>query len=278
MYCVIQEIKIKKVPAGESKEIEVYETNWTMNGEPYTTYGYRYSQEHYERKVRKAYRISIHKSFREGGRVRKKQTVICTIGYYALIDWGSWIGDYINGSRWSDKVEAIGLPEEDLVKMIYEKFQPIIDQVEAEYHQTEEYKAKEEHSRILKEYSQRINEFVNKYGVGESDYKQCYDVFGNLRNPDCLKKIEESYKQRQEYERRSQEQSRGYYENSYSNYTGSSSKSFGSVNYQRNEGNKAMLKQFYRTLSKAYHPDSNPGKDTSEEMKLLNQLKMDWGL
>ena len=44
------------------------------------------------------------------------------------------------------------------------------------------------------------------------------------------------------------------------------------------EDNKAMLKKFYRTLSKAYHPDSNPDKDTSEEMKLLNQLKSDWGV
>ena len=39
-----------------------------------------------------------------------------------------------------------------------------------------------------------------------------------------------------------------------------------------------MLKKFYRTLSKAYHPDRNPGKDTSEEMKLLNQLKNEWGV
>ena len=45
-----------------------------------------------------------------------------------------------------------------------------------------------------------------------------------------------------------------------------------------NEADKAMLKKFYRTLSKAFHPDSNPDKDTSEEMKMLNQLKSEWGL
>ena len=128
MYCFIQEIEIKKVPAGEPKEIEVFESNWTMDGEPYTSYGYRYSQECYERHVRKAYRISIHKSFRESGRVCKKQTVICTIGYYDIIDISSWIGDYIIGSKWKDKVEALGLPEEELTDMIYKKFQPIIDQ------------------------------------------------------------------------------------------------------------------------------------------------------
>ena len=39
-----------------------------------------------------------------------------------------------------------------------------------------------------------------------------------------------------------------------------------------------MLKNFYRMLSKAYHPDSNPDKDTSEEMKMLNSLKDEWGI
>ncbi|WP_024295635.1 hypothetical protein [Lacrimispora indolis] len=278
MYCVIQEIEKKTVPVGEPKEIEVRKTNWTMNGESYTSYGYQYSQECYERQIRKAYRISIHKSFREGGRVCKKQTVICTIGYYDLIDCSSWIGDYISGSRWSDKVKEIGLPEEELVSMIYEKFQPIVDLVEAEFHQTEEYKAKEEHRRILKEYQQRVDEFIKKYEATERDYKCCYDVFGNLMNSDSLKRIEENYKQRREYERRSQEQSRSYYENFYNNYTGSSSNSYGSAGGQQNEASKATLKQFYRTLSKVYHPDSNPGKDTSEEMKVLNQLKTEWGV
>ncbi|GLC82087.1 hypothetical protein [Lacrimispora brassicae] len=278
MYCVIQGIEKITVPVGEPKEIEVYETNGTINGEPYTSYGYRYSQERYERQIRKAYRISIHKSFREGGRVHKKQTVICTIGYYDLIDWGSWVGDYIKGSRLSNKAETLGLSEEALANMIYEKFQPIVDQVEAEFHQTEEYKAKERHRCILKEHQQKVAEFIKKYESAESDYKSCYDVFGNLRNPGYLKKIEENYKQRQEYEQRSQEQSRSYYENFYSNYTGSSSNSFGSAGGQGNEESKATLKQFYRTLSKVYHPDSNPGKDTSEEMKVLNQLKTEWGV
>ena len=93
MYCVIQEIEIKKVPAGEAKEIEVYETTWTINGENGSTWGWRYSDEHFERPVRKAYRISIHESYREAGKVRKKQTVICTIGYYEIVDWGGWIGE-----------------------------------------------------------------------------------------------------------------------------------------------------------------------------------------
>jgi len=278
LYCVIQQVEIKKLPKGEPKRIETHETTWTMNGVNGSTYGYRYSDDCFDRQIRKAYRISIHESYREGGKVRKKQTVICTIGYYSIIDWGSWIGDYITGSRWEDKVEALGLPEEELTDMIYKKFQPIIDQVEAEFQQTEEYKAREEHRRILKEHQQRVDEFTEIYDTSRNEYDHCYDVYGKLRNPEQLKKVKADYKARQEYERRSQKQSRSYYENFYSNYNRSSSNSFGSAGGQRNEENKSTLKQFYRTLSKAYHPDSNPGKDTSEEMKLLNQIKIDWGL
>ncbi len=277
MYCVIQEIEIKKLPRGEPKRIEVYETTCTISGVNDSTYGYRYSDDCFDRKIRKAYRISIHESYREGGKVRKKQTVICTMGYYEIIDWGSWIGDYIIGSKWKDKVEALGLPEEELVDMIYKKFQPIIDQVEAEFQQTEEYKAREEHRRILKEHQQRVDEFTEKYDTSRNEYDHCYDVFGKLRNPELLKKIKADYKARQDYERRSQQQSRSYYDNSYSNYNGGCSGGFRPA-AGHGEGEKTMLKQFYRTLSKTYHPDSNPGRDTSEEMKLLNQLKTDWGL
>lgn len=71
----------------------------------------------------------------------------------------------------------------------------------------------------------------------------------------------------------------GYYENFRSNYGGYNSGSYcGTAASNYNEADKAMLKKFYRTLSKAFHPDSNPDKDTSEEMKMLNRLKSDWGM
>ena len=104
-------------------------------------------------------------------------------------------------------------------------------------------------------------------------------MFGKLRNPEYLKKIKADFKARKEYERRSREQSRSYYENFYSNYGGYNSGSYcGTAASNYNEADKAMLKKFYRTLSKAFHPDSNPDKDTSEEMKMLNRLKSDWGV
>lgn len=279
MFCVIQEIEIKKVSAGEAREIEAYETTWTIDGVKGSTWGYHYSDEHFDRPVRKAYRISIHESYRVAGKVKKNQTVICTIGYYDIVDFGNWVGDYITGSRWKDKIEEIGLPEDELVDMIYKKFQPIIDQVEAEFQETEEYKAREEHKRILKEHRERVEKFKEQYDTSESEYNHCYDVFGNLRNLDALKRVKAEYKARKNYERQSWEQSSSYYENFSNNYNSGTSGSYGRIN-SNTYGNEdqALLKKFYRTLSKVYHPDSNPGVDTSAEMKLLNQLKTDWGL
>ena len=38
------------------------------------------------------------------------------------------------------------------------------------------------------------------------------------------------------------------------------------------------VKKAYRKLAKQYHPDLNPGKDTTAEMQLLNKLKEAWGV
>lgn len=67
-----------------------------------------------------------------------------------------------------------------------------------------------------------------------------------------------SYNQRKNYERHS-----GYYKNYYDNHS---------------DKDKETLKQFYRILSKKFHPDANPDIDTSNQMQLLNQLKLEWGL
>ncbi|MBO5031087.1 MAG: hypothetical protein J6D08_04215 [Lachnospiraceae bacterium] len=273
MFCVIQEVEVKTVPAGEPKGIEVYESRRIVNGQEFCSYEYRNSAERFERPIRKSYRISIHESYRENGKVKKKQTVICTIGYYEVVDWGSWIGDYINGGL-KKKADILGITENELCNLIYGKWQPIIDRVLAEFQQTEEYKAKKEKQRIINEHNQRVGAFTEKYGVTRSEYNRCYDVFGKLRNPEYLKKIEADFKARKEYESWSREESRSYYKNSYSNHGGYNSGSYcdsSASNY--NEADKAMLKKFYRTLSKAFHPDSNPDKDTSEEMKMLNRLK-----
>ena len=71
MFCVIQEVEVKTVPAGEPKGFVVDETKITWDGEGYTKYSYHYASERFERPIRKSYRISVHESYRENGKVKK---------------------------------------------------------------------------------------------------------------------------------------------------------------------------------------------------------------
>lgn len=113
MFCVIQEVEVKTVPAGEPKGFVVDETKVTWDGGVYIKYSYHYASERFERPIRKSYRISVHESYRENGKVKKKQTVICTVGYYDIVDWGGWIGDFIIGGL-KAKAEILGLTEDVL--------------------------------------------------------------------------------------------------------------------------------------------------------------------
>lgn len=276
MYCVIQEVKKKKIPPGESKEIEVYTSSWTIGGEQSISYEYKMSDDEYERTIDIAYRISIHQSYREGGKVKKKQFYICTIGYYDVVDCGEWIGNYVASGRWKKILESLGLSDDALTDMIYKKWEPISKRIEEEFAGSPEGQAKAEHDRIKREYEHQIELFMKKYETTRTEYKKCYDIFGELRNPAYLEKIKREYQSWKEYE----ERSRSYQEDfSHNHRRGSGSRSYSDYeasNYSEDE--KEMLKQFYRVLSKKYHPDANPDSDTSKQMQLLNQLKSSWGI
>lgn len=192
--------------------------------------------------------------------------------------WGDWPGDYVIGGL-ASKAEVLGLEEYELTDLIYAKWRVVVDRIWEEYKQTEEYKAREENRRIIREHDERASAFMKKYDVDRSEYECCFDVFGELRNPDYLEKVKADYEARKEYERKSREYRNSYYEKYSSNYGGYGGSSYcGEFSSNYNEGDKAMLKKFYRTLSKAFHPDSNPDRDTAEEMKMLNRLKSDWGV
>ena len=276
VFVVIQEIKTKKPSKGKAKSLEVYESRFTANGIEYCYYRFQKSEKCFERPIKKAYRISIHKSYREQGKVKKKQVVICTINYYDIVDGFNWFGDYVRGGL-EVKAEALGLTEEELCEMVEEKLQPMIDQIEAEYKQTEEYAAIQEHDRIIAEWGEKRRAFAKEYGVDQDEYDRCFDVFGVLRNPEYLKKIKTDCEARKEYERQSQKWKRSYYENYHNNYNNDKNSSYAGIfsgNYTSED--KAILKQFYRTLSKKFHPDANPNIDTSKQMQLLNRLKREW--
>ena len=275
MYCVIQEVERKrKNQNGYSKELKSEYMQMSINGQDESHYWHHYSEERFERDIKKAYRITIHESYRENGKVKKKQFGICTVDYYdlatdwfCLYDWGN--------SKIETAAKELNCSEEELYTLIEKKLEPIQERIIEEFKQTEEYKTHEEHEKITTLHAARKVEFNAKYNLSGNEYDKCYDVFGVLQNPEYLKKIEKDYEARQRYE----QESRRYYEKYYNNHNQDSSSSYGgSISNTYKEEDKAVLKQFYRELSKKFHPDANPDTDTSQQMQLLNQLKQEWGL
>lgn len=280
MYCVIQEIELKRENKyGEYKELEAYYSQFSINGVEKGYWCYRYTGGRFERPIRKAYKISVHESYRENGKVKKKQVPICTLNYYDLVNfWG-----LCSESHMEMAADTFQSSYDDIYDLIIEKLTPIMERAQEEFRQTEEYRVHQEHEKITTIYAANKVEFNRKYELDPTghDYDRCYDVFGNLKNKEYLKKIKADYKYRKEYERKSKSYQKQAYEDFFKNFhssgRGSGSSSF-SVPSSHSEEEKTVLKSFYRELSKKYHPDANPDKDTSKEMQLLNQLKQDWGL
>ncbi|WP_066714958.1 hypothetical protein [Clostridium sp. Marseille-P299] len=88
MYCVIQTIERKKPPGkGYSKELIAKYYEMSLNGQDMSHWSYHYSYNNYfERNIKTAYKISIHHSYRENGKVKKKQFILITVGYYDIAD------------------------------------------------------------------------------------------------------------------------------------------------------------------------------------------------
>lgn len=274
MHCYIQEIKMKSSNSvGCGKELYVTTSNWTMNGIPYISYGYTYSDEKFERPIKTAYKVTLHdKSYRnDKGKVRKNQYHVTTIRYYDLVDY--YWGDCLLHSRIDDIVEAMNVDSETIWTEIENKLDALEDKVKAEFAQTEEYKAKKAHDAVLGEYRKKKIEFAEKYEVQENEYDRCYDIFGVLRNSEYLEKIKREFSARKEYEKRSSSYQREYRSNYYS-YSGAHRTSTLNCGLS-SEKEKEYYKKFYRTLATKYHPDVT---GDGEAMKFLNKLKESWGI
>ena len=87
--------------------------------------------------------------------------------------------------------------EDFLYDLIYEKLNPIIEKIEAEFQQTEEYRVKKEQVAILRAHREAEATFETEYGQGE--YRYCYDVFGTLRNSAYLEDLKVRKKVQEEY-------------------------------------------------------------------------------
>lgn len=270
MYCVIQEIQNKMAPRQlTSKRIEVnsYTTSFGST-EPYTQYYYSYSSEKFDRPIKTAYKISIHKSFRERGKVKKKQVSICTMGYYDLLD--TCPSDYLRRDTLNKKITELGISEEELWDLVYLKLDPLIEKAIAEFQTTEEYKVKQEQDKIIKAYQNNKKQFESKYG--ESTYDRCYDVFGELKNKAYLEEMKKSYETQQQYKS-------SYQNEEYSNYDWSKfSGYFGTVSSNYTSEEKGLIKEIvslgFKAAAKNYHPDINPNLENATELfQKLNDIK-----
>ncbi len=270
MYCVIQEVELKKKNVyGAYKELEAYYFQMSINGVECGHYAYRMTGDRFERPIRKAYKVSVHKSYREKGKVKKKQWVIGTMEYYAIATNCYWIGECINQSKLEKLLNEMEISEEELWELVDKKLDPLIERIQSEYQETEEYITDKKYSDIIEKYNNDKVEFEKKYG--QDSYNKCYDVFGELRNPNLLEQIKKQYEEYKERER-------SYYENFKSNYNSYNSYSsyYNNKISTHNEEDKDKYKKIYKTLAKAYHPDI--AKDDGEMMKLVNQLKEEWGI
>lgn len=143
MYCVIQEVRRKKPdPYGEQLEIRAYQKQWRLDESKPYTWTYEYSEERFERPHLEAYKITLHQSYREGGVVRKRQYVVCTMSYYDICE--SWWGDCIVGGE-KALAEKVGMDAAELYEIIEAKLGPLRERLEADFHQSAEYQAKQEH-------------------------------------------------------------------------------------------------------------------------------------
>jgi len=239
-----------------------------MYNEEHVTYSYTYSDERFKRPMKKAYKISIHHSYREEGKVKKKQWVICTMEYYDIAQGTTYIGDYFISSKWEEKLKSIGVSEDELCDLVYKKLDPLIERIQSEFHKTEEYKTHQEHEAIIHKYLKVKEAFESVYGDNTYDY--CYDVFGQVRNEKKLEEIKEQYRQQREYRR-------SYYENYKSNHDNYDfSGYFKTSTSTYTEEEKSYLKKIYKAAAMKLHPDT--AKDNGEGMKFLNNLKEKWGI
>ena len=270
MYCVIQEVMRKKPDRyGEPLEIIAYQNQWRLDESKPFTWEWRYSEGRFERPHLEAYKVTLHQSYREGGRIRKRQYPVCTLGYYDVVEWSLF--DCADG-RITAAAKKIGVDSSALYDLIEARLEPLRERLTAEFHQSPEYMARQEHERIRADYQEAQEKFCSRYGVDKDEFSRCYDIFLTLRNPEYLKQLKAQHKARKESERSYRE----YFRSSYSGQSGSSY-SFQSVSTYTEEESET-LKQFYRVLAKKFHPDVNPGTDTTKQMQLLNRLKESWGI
>lgn len=173
MFCVIQEVQLKKPNQhGEYRELESYQEGWTMEGKP-AKWSWQYTGGRFERPHLEAYKISIHESYRDQGRVKKRQYSIATISYYDIVEYSLYDCAAIRIEALS---KLVSLDERKLYDLIESKLTPLRERLEAEFHQSEEYRTHQEHRRIIEASREARSAFCKQYEVDGGEYDRCYAV------------------------------------------------------------------------------------------------------
>lgn len=208
MYCVIQEIKTKKPNKnGAYKTLEVYVS---YNSNSRDKYNYRRTGDRFERLIKKAYKISLHESYREHGKIKKKQYSIGTVGYYDVAEWDLY--SYCD-RKIKSVADQLNIPQDNVYDLIYEKYSDLEGKIQQEFQQSVEYKTDKKHTEIIQKYIRDKADFADKYHVSDSEYDYCYNVFGVVVNQEYLKQIIENAKAYEENQKNS------YYNSDSSNYS-----------------------------------------------------------
>lgn len=264
MQCKIEEFELEQVTSkGAPKKIIVDEFEWVNEGEHGKTYTYRLSSERFERTNKKAYRIIVVED-------SKKEWVVATLSYYDFVDYS--IHDCIGDRLIEQIAKEMNTSADDVWAVIDEKLENLQTKIRLEFEQTEEYLENKKNQQIIETYKKAKKKFSLELGVDQAKYDRIYNVFGELKDADYLNKIHEQIKEREKFS----ESSRRKHKEAWRNFSGSSDFFGGSVSYK--EEDREMLSKFYKVLAKKFHPDANPGIDTSKEMQLLNEIKKEWGV
>lgn len=257
MYCVIQEIERAKADnSGNPKSIETY----THDDDGILYHGYMYSDDRFDRPIKKAYKISIQKSYRVDGVVKKKAYTLGTFGYYDMIK--NWTWDYILSDDLRELADKLDVEYDYLYKLVSDKFIPIRARIKKEFQQTDEYISHSKNKEIVSLHKNEKKKFADKWHCNESEYNYCYDLYGNLVNADYLEQVKLNKAKKEKEAEQRQEWNKWF--------------SGATTTNSYSEDEQALLKKFYRSLSHKYHPDANLNEDTTKEMKLLNKLKGEW--
>ncbi len=266
MQCVIKEIQKTQIfSMGAPKEILVDEFEWVNHGQKGRTFTYRMSQERFDRTNQTAYQVWFEFSEPANG---ESPLLLATISFYDLVDYD--LDDCIGDQLVEQAANKMQRDPEEVWKLLKETFAPIIEKVQKEFEQTKEYQVSQKNQQITSQYKENKKKFAREWGVDAAEYDRCYNVFGELMDATYLNHLQEKVAEREKFS----ETSRKKHKQAWRNF--SSSNDFFRAHHNANPEEQEMLSKFYKVLAKKYHPDANPGIDTSKEMQLLNQLKKEW--